>query len=83
MRSSTIDLAKYLVRRPLAVFPLARAGWRLRRRGWWHHSPFIPLAPRDYWSFRVMTATGDGEISPRAEEMVQAARWAARQWIGR
>jgi hypothetical protein len=81
--STVVEMAKYLVRRPLAALPLLRAGWRLRRRGWWRHAPFVPVAPGAYWLFRVVTATGDGKVLPRADEMVRAARWATRQRVER
>lgn len=83
MKSPKVDLVNYLVRHPFATPTLVRAGWRLRRPGWWHHSPFLPVAPRAYWEFRVATATGDPKVAPRANEMVQAARWSLRQRVGR
>jgi hypothetical protein len=76
-------LAKYLVRHPLATPTLVRAGWRLRRRGWWHHPPFVPVASRAYWEFRVTTATGDRAVSPTVDELVQAAGWSLLQRVGR
>jgi hypothetical protein len=83
VKSPKVDLANYLVRHPLATPTLVRAGWRLRRQGWWHHAPFFPVAARAYWEFRVATATGDAKVAPRADEMVQAARWSLRQRVGR
>jgi hypothetical protein len=77
------ELARYLVCHPFAALPLARAGWRLRRRGWWHHAPFLPLVPRAYWLFRVATARGDDSEVLSVDEMVQAARWSVRLRVGR
>ncbi len=71
----TPGLVRYGLSRPASVVVLARAGWRLRRRGWWHRSPFLPLPDRDYWEFRTATAFGTtGAPTPR--DLVDAARWA-------
>lgn len=83
MNLPSVELVKYLARHPLAAPTLARAGWQLRRRGWWYHAPFFPVAAHEYWEFRVTTATGDRVVSPRPDEMVRAARWALRQPVGR
>ncbi|HEY1222355.1 MAG TPA: hypothetical protein VGE75_02520 [Acidimicrobiales bacterium] len=83
MNLPRIELVKYLARHPFASLVLVRAGWRLRRRGWWHHRPFVPVAPRDYWEFRLATATGDRGELPEFDDMVQAARWSLHQRVGR
>jgi hypothetical protein len=77
------DLVAHLVRHPRDTVVLARAGWALRRRGWWRRRPFLPVPDPAYWRFRVATATGreDGELS--VAEVVRAARWSVRQRGGR
>ncbi len=75
-------VAKYLVRHPFATAPLLGVAWRFRRRGWWYHAPFLPLAPREYWAFRVSTASGDQNATLSGEEVLRAATWAARQKVG-
>lgn len=71
----TPGLVRYAVARPHRLVLLARAGWRLRRGGWWHRSPFLPLPDPRYWEFRTVTAFGStGAPTPR--DLVDAARWA-------
>jgi hypothetical protein len=77
------DLVRYLVRHPSVAPTVLRAGWRLRRCAWWRFPPFLPIATREYWEFRVVTATGDLRETPRADEIVQAARWSMGQPVGR
>jgi hypothetical protein len=62
---------------------LARSGWALRRREWWRHAPFLPLASDAYWEFRMLTATGQRDESPRIDDLVAAAKWSLRQRPGR
>ncbi len=74
---------RYLVGHPRATMGVARVGWRFRRRGWWYRAPFLPVAPREYWDFRVATAVGDTNETLSGEEIVRAASWAVRQRVGR
>jgi hypothetical protein len=76
-------VVSYLIRHPVAALPLLAVAWRFRRRGWWHHVPFLPVAPREYWSFRVSTASGDANATLSGEEILRAATWAAHQKVGR
>jgi len=76
-------LTGYLVRHPQRIAPLARAGWRLRRRGWWRLPPFLPLPPREYWAFRMSTAYGSSAPPPTPQAIVDAAEWSVRQRVGR
>jgi hypothetical protein len=73
------ELARYLVRHPLEVPVVVRAGWRLRARRWWTTAPYLPLPGESYWRFRMITATGStsGVLSPG--EIVDAATWSLRQ----
>ncbi|OYV60085.1 MAG: hypothetical protein B7Z69_05260 [Actinobacteria bacterium 21-73-9] len=64
---------------PGDVAALARAGWRLRRRGWWRRWPFLPVPDRVYWRFRVATATGREDGCLGVDEVVRAARWSVSQ----
>ena len=75
-------LGAYLVRHPSSVWPLARAGWRLRAGNWWRRAPFLPLPDTAYWNFRKATfGVTDNPPSPAA--MVDAAKWSLRQPVGR
>ena len=80
---STPGLARHLVTHPLRGVTVMRAGWRLRRRGWWHSWPPLPLPGIEYWHFRVVTAYGSSDEAPAPEAVVDAARWSLRQRVGR
>lgn len=78
----TPGLVRYVLARPSRGVGLARAGWRLRRTGWWRRAPFLPLPDARYWEFRRATAFGaTGTPTPR--DLVDAARWSLRQSVGR
>jgi hypothetical protein len=47
------------------------------------HAPFLPVATKEYWAFRVSTASGDEHATMDADEMMRAATWAAKQKVGR
>lgn len=75
----TPGLSAYLLRHPSSISALARAGWRLRRAGWWHRAPYLPLPDREYWAFRLVTAGGSGATSLDPAAMVDAAKWSLLQ----
>ena len=78
----TPGLARYAMARPSRVVVLARAGWRLRRLGWWRRAPFLPLPDARYWEFRILTAYGP-TARPTPRDLVEAARWSLRQRVGK
>ena len=75
-------LARYLARHPRDIACVVRAAWRLRREHWWRHRPWLPLADRAYWEFRLTTANGShGQLDPAA--VVAVARWSDLQRVGK
>lgn len=76
------DLGGYLMRHPGDVPVVARAAWRLRRRGWWRVAPFLPLPSEEYWEFRMVTANGSGGAPMTGRAVVEAATWSLRQRKG-
>jgi hypothetical protein len=76
-------IVTYVTLHPWDALPLLRSAWRLRRRQWWFHAPFLPLSSSPYWEFRMMTATGSRDTLPTLEEMVAASKWSIRQRVGR
>ncbi|HUV58088.1 MAG TPA: hypothetical protein VMV96_04715 [Acidimicrobiales bacterium] len=76
-------LARHLRRHPGDLVVLARAGWRLRRRGWWHQVPFLPLPDPAYWSFRLSTVNGSNNVPVTPGAMVDAAKWSVHQRVGK
>jgi len=78
----TRGLGRYLLRHPLDIVVIARAGLRLRRKGWWHRAPFLPLPDAKYWEFRMSTVNGtSGTVS--AKDVVAAAKWSLQQSVGK
>ncbi len=71
-------LGRWLITHPADVPRVLRAAWRLRRRHWWRHAPWLPVPARDYWEFRVTTAMGAG-AAMTARDVVAVARWSVRQ----
>jgi hypothetical protein len=67
-----------LVRPQLWPIAVVQA-WRLVPRQWWRHSPFLPLPPRDYMEFRLMTQYGGGHGVPRdsirGSDLVDYLQW--------
>jgi len=75
-------LGRYLLRHPLDTVVIVRAGLRLRRKGWWHRVPFLPLPDAKYWEFRMSTVNGiDGTVTPK--DVVVAAKWSLQQPVGK
>jgi hypothetical protein len=79
----TRGLGRYLLRHPAIAVTVARAGWRLRRDGWMRHAPFLPLPDSNYWHFRLVTVNGSSGVMPSPAAMVDAAKWALAQPLGR
>ena len=70
--------------RAVAVHPTLWAtgltqAWRLRRRGWWRHRPYLPLPDRDYLALRSVTAYGRADASPSHHDVVTYLHW-CRAW---
>jgi hypothetical protein len=79
----TPGLGRYLLGHPANAVTLGRAGWRLRRNGWMRHAPFLPLPDINYWHFRVVTVIGSAGVMLSPASMVEAAKWALAQPVGR
>jgi hypothetical protein len=58
---------------------LLRVAWRFRRRQWFRRWPFLPIPDRDYLRWRMLTAYGDPDIVPPADDVARYARWAVRK----
>ena len=76
-------LGRHLARRPADAVVLVRAGWRLRREGWLHRWPFLPLPDEKYWHFRMVTVNGPADDALSPNSVVDAAKWAVAQPVGR
>ena len=74
-----IRAASAVLRHP-ALWPVAlRQVRRLAAPGWWRRSPFLPLPPRDYLRFRMVTQYGDSERAPDPHDVLNYLAW-CREW---
>jgi hypothetical protein len=73
------SMAIHLARHPGEIPVLARATWRLRRQGWWRRAPFLPVPGRQYWQFRLATATGSPTGTTSVREVIEYAKWSDQQ----
>jgi hypothetical protein len=58
---------------------LLAAAWQIRRNAWWRRAPFLPVPGREYWTFRLVTATGSASGMTSVREAVEYARWSRQQ----
>lgn len=77
--SLILRLATATLRHPSLAVDLLRVAWRFRARGWYARFPFLPLPSRPYLRWRMVTAYGDADIVPPAEDIIRYARWVGRQ----
>jgi len=75
----TLALTARAVRDPRTASALVRVAWRFRRRACLRRFPFLPLPARDYMRWRMLTAYGDYDAVPPADDVVRFARWAVRE----
>ncbi len=61
--------------RPRVALDLLRLAWSFRARGWYRRPPFLPLPPREYLRWRMLTAYGDETAVPPVDDVVNFARW--------
>jgi hypothetical protein len=61
--------------RPRLALDLLRLAWSFRARDWWRRPPFLPLPPREYLRWRMLTAYGDEDAVPPIDDVVNFARW--------
>lgn len=73
--SLALSLVWRAVLRPRVAVDLLAMTWAMRARRWYRVPPFLPLPPRDYLRWRMLTAFGDEDALPSPEELVRYARW--------
>lgn len=67
------------LRRPRLAIDLVRVAWRFRVRGWCARYPFLPIPSMPYVRWRMMTAYGDPDLVPPADDIIRYARWIGTQ----
>jgi hypothetical protein len=74
-RALSLALVGRAVVNPRVAWDLASLAWSMRRRGWLHAPPFLPLPPAEYVRWRMYTAYGDEEAVPPVGDVLRVARW--------
>jgi hypothetical protein len=74
-RSLTLRLAWRALMDPRLALDLVRLTWSFRARDWYRRAPFLPLPPREYLRWRMLTAYGDEDAVPPLDDVVRFARW--------
>jgi hypothetical protein len=75
----TLQLVARASVRPSLAVDLLRVVWRFRARSWYRRFPFLPVPPREYVRWRMLTAYGSYDAVPPADDIVRYARWAGRK----
>jgi hypothetical protein len=58
------------------LWPTALRQWRrLAPAGWWRRWPFLPVPPREYVRFRLITQYGEDGHAPTPEDVVNYLTW--------
>lgn len=65
-----------VVARPDLWLIAVRQLWLLVPAGWWRRAPYLPVPDAAYLRFRLLTAYGDPERPPDAEDVVTYLEWA-------
>ena len=60
---------------PRLALDLLRLAWSFRARHWYRRPPFLPLPPREYTHWRMLTAYDDAHAVPPVEDVINFARW--------
>lgn len=68
-------LALRAVANPRLALDLLRLTWSFRARDWYRRPPFLPLPPREYLRWRMLTAYGDEAAVPPLGDVINFARW--------
>jgi hypothetical protein len=66
------------LRRPSLIPALLGAAWTFRARDWYRRPPFLPLPPRSYMRWRMETAYGDADFTPRLDQIERYVAWRSR-----
>jgi hypothetical protein len=60
---------------PRLALDLLRVAWSFRARDWYLRPPFLPLPPKEYVRWRMLTAYGDEDAVPPLDDVIRFARW--------
>lgn len=79
MRPGVIRVAWAVLRRPVLWPTAVRQARRTAAPGWWRRAPFLPLPPRDYLRFRMVTQYGETDRPPDPADVLNYLVW-CRDW---
>ena len=79
----TLSVVGAVIRRPSLWVTALRQIALLAPRRWWASAPFLPVPPKNYIEFRLVTQYGGGHGEPqddiRPVDVVDYLRW-CKQW---
>jgi hypothetical protein len=74
-----IRIALAVLRRP-RLWPVAVRQWRRTTPpGWWRRRPHLPVPPREYVEFRLLTHYGDSKARVEPADVVNYLAWCRTQ----
>ena len=75
-----LRVGRAVVSRPTLWPTACRLGLRMVPSGWWKRFPFVPLPPREYVAFRLVTQYGSEGASIEPADVLNYLAWCKRQW---
>ena len=66
---------------PRVAADLLSLAWSMRRLRWYAAFPFLPIPPREYLRWRMLTAYGDEAAVPPVRDVIRFARWRRTLWL--
>ncbi len=68
-----------LAGRPSLWPTVCRLGVRMVPQGWWRQFPFMPIPPRKYVQFRLVTQYGSTSNRVESSDVLNYVAWCKRQ----
>jgi hypothetical protein len=74
-----VRIALAVARHP-RLWPVALRQWRRTTpHGWWRRRPYLPVPPKEYVRFRLLTQYGDSDSRAAATDVVNYLAWCRSQ----
>jgi len=74
-----LRIAVAVARHP-RLWPVAIRQWRRTTPpGWWRRRPYLPVPPKEYVQFRLLTQYGDSDRRAVAADVVNYLAWCRGQ----
>ncbi len=75
MKAIAVSSMTGVIRHPSLWLTAIRQARLLANPRWWREWPFFPGPPDAYMHFRMITAYGDSDAVPDADDVVTYLRW--------